>query len=124
MPREKISGRQFSWWGRYIIGAILLTVLPACAQVPRRTSQTEAMPPHRLTSGLITIKPLGTWSGEQVPRRPQVSIEGDQVHIEILSPVVIDIKPSSESLAVKPEPERPREGIQLSRGPIVLAPTP
>jgi hypothetical protein len=124
MQREKTSGKQFSWWSRCVIGAALLTVLPACAQITRRTSQTETMPSHHLTSGLISIKPLGTWSGEQAPRRPQVSIEGDQVHIEISSPVVIDIKPSPESLAAKPEPERPRGGIRLSRAPIVLAPTP
>jgi hypothetical protein len=124
MQRKEVSVKQFTWWTRCIIGAIVLTVLPACAQVPRRTSQMGAMPPHHLTSGLISIKPLGPWSGEQAPRRPRVSVEGDQVHIEVLSPAVIDIKPSPESLAVKPEPEGPRERIRLSRGPIVLAPTP
>ena len=74
----------------------------------KRTSQTEVMPPHQMTGGLISIRPLSTGSEGRIPREPQVSIVGDQIHIEIFSPAVIKIHPPPESPTVKSEPEHPR----------------
>jgi hypothetical protein len=124
MERKSVPAKQFIWWRWWIIGAVLLIALPACAQVVRRTSQTEVVPLHQITGGLISIRPLGTRSGGRIPREPRVSIVGDQIHIEIFSPAVIKIQPPPESSTVKSELEHPRGKARASRGPIIIAPTP
>jgi hypothetical protein len=124
MERKSIPTKQFIWWRWWIIGVVLLIALPACAQVVRKTSPTEVTPLHQLTGGLISIRPLGTRSGGRTPRGPQVSIVGDQIHIEIFSPTLIKIQPPQESSPVKWALEHPGEKVRAGRGPIIIAPTP
>jgi hypothetical protein len=124
MHREKVPAKQFTSWSWCIIGAAMLMVLPACAQSNRRTSQTKGMSPQQITSDLISIRPLDAWSGEPVPRGPQVSIVGDQIHIETFGPAVIEIKPFQEAPIGKSQPGQPGDKAQASRGPIIIAPTP
>jgi hypothetical protein len=124
MQKKEAFVKQFSWWSWCILGLVLLMVLPAYAQVVRRTSQTKVKPSHHITGGLISIRPLSTWSGGYVPRAPQVSIMGNQIHIETYGPAVIEVKPLQEPPAGKSELGRHGERARASRVPIIMAPTP
>jgi len=124
MQRKEVPAKQFTSWSWCIIGAVLLMVLPSCSQVVRTTSQTKVMPPQQITGGLISIRPLRTWVGGPVPRGPQVSTVGDQIHIETFGPAVIEFKPLQEAPIGTSQLGQLGEKAQASRGPIIIAPTP